>query len=64
MSRFFDYERYTFRLILRPWRSADYELFARLNADTRVMEYFPKILDRAEKDKKSNGTFLEIRSKK
>jgi 3-dehydroquinate dehydratase/shikimate dehydrogenase len=31
----------TERLILRPWREDDLELFARLNADPRVMEYFP-----------------------
>jgi 3-dehydroquinate dehydratase / shikimate dehydrogenase len=29
------------RLILRPWEKEDLELFAKLNADPRVMEYFP-----------------------
>lgn len=33
----------TERLILRPWREEDLELFAALNADPRVMEYFPSV---------------------
>lgn len=40
----------TKRLILRPWQEADLEPFARLNADPRVMEYFPSILSRKESD--------------
>jgi RimJ/RimL family protein N-acetyltransferase len=40
----------TERLILRPWREADRAPFAALNADPRVMEHFPKTLDRAESD--------------
>jgi RimJ/RimL family protein N-acetyltransferase len=35
---------------LRLWRSSDLEVFAALNADRRVMEFFPKTLDRAESD--------------
>ena len=31
----------TERLILRPWKETDLEPFADLNADPRVMEYFP-----------------------
>ncbi|MBV2366287.1 GNAT family N-acetyltransferase [Streptomonospora nanhaiensis] len=38
------------RLLLRPWRAADREPFARLNADPRVMEHFPAPLTRAESD--------------
>jgi RimJ/RimL family protein N-acetyltransferase len=38
------------RLILRPWREADREPFARMNADPRVMEFFPSILTREESD--------------
>ncbi len=33
----------TTRLILRPWEKEDLEPFAKLNADPRVMEYFPKV---------------------
>lgn len=33
----------TERLILRPWRPEDLESFAKLNADPRVMEYFPSV---------------------
>ena len=40
----------TERLLLRPWRDDDLDPFAGLNADARVMEFFPKALDRAESD--------------
>jgi RimJ/RimL family protein N-acetyltransferase len=37
----------TERLRLRQWCDADRELFARMNSDPRVMEFFPNLLDRA-----------------
>jgi RimJ/RimL family protein N-acetyltransferase len=40
----------TARLLLRRWRDPDRELFARLNADPRVMQFFPAPLSRAESD--------------
>lgn len=40
----------TKRLILRPWRDEDLDAFATMNADPRVMEYFPKLLTREESD--------------
>ncbi|WP_310484732.1 GNAT family N-acetyltransferase [Chamaesiphon sp. VAR_48_metabat_403] len=40
----------TERLRLRQWIKSDREPFARLNADPRVMEFFPSILDRAASD--------------
>lgn len=40
----------TQRLRLRAWRDEDLEPFAALNADPRVMEHFPKTLNRAESD--------------
>jgi len=40
----------TKRLILRPWQESDLESFAQLNADPRVMEYFPSVLSRKESD--------------
>jgi RimJ/RimL family protein N-acetyltransferase len=40
----------TDRLILRPWREADKEFFAKLNADPVVMEFFPSMLTRVESD--------------
>jgi RimJ/RimL family protein N-acetyltransferase len=40
----------TARLRLRRWRPEDRAPFAALNADPRVMEHFPKCLDRAESD--------------
>jgi 3-dehydroquinate dehydratase / shikimate dehydrogenase len=38
----------TERLWLRPWTDADRHPFARLNADRRVMAYFPSTLSTAE----------------
>lgn len=38
------------RLILRPWQEEDLEPFAKLNADSRVMEYFPSLLTKQESD--------------
>ncbi len=38
------------RLLLRRWREADREPFARMNADPRVMRFFPAQLSRAESD--------------
>ncbi len=40
----------TERLILRPWKESDRALFAKLNADPEVMEFFPKTLTRSESD--------------
>ena len=40
----------TDRLIMRPWRDADREPFAAMNADPAVMEYFPAPLTREESD--------------
>ena len=34
----------TERLLLRRWRNEDFEPFARMNADPRVMEFFPALL--------------------
>ena len=49
----------TERLILRPWLPEDLEPFARLNADPRVMEYFPSTLSREESnqvaERRENG---------
>jgi ribosomal-protein-alanine N-acetyltransferase len=38
------------RLRLRPWRDDDLPAFAALNADPRVMGFFPKLLSQAESD--------------
>jgi RimJ/RimL family protein N-acetyltransferase len=38
------------RLHLRLWRDEDLPVFAAMNADPRVMEFFPKTLDRTESD--------------
>ena len=44
----------TARLLLRYWCDNDYPAFAAMNADPKVMQYFPKILDRAESDQFAN----------
>ena len=36
----------TDRLILRCWQDEDFPAFARMNADSRVMEYFPAPLEK------------------
>lgn len=43
-------ETTTQRLRLRQWRSSDRAPFAELNADPRVMEFFPSPLSRQESD--------------
>jgi ribosomal-protein-alanine N-acetyltransferase len=40
----------TERLILREWREADREPFARMNCDPAVMEFLPALLSRQESD--------------
>jgi RimJ/RimL family protein N-acetyltransferase len=40
----------TERLLLRHWRKEDREAFYRLNTDTRVMQFMPACLTRAESD--------------
>lgn len=39
------------RLCLRRWKDSDLEPFAQLNADPRVMRYFPATLSREESDR-------------
>jgi RimJ/RimL family protein N-acetyltransferase len=41
----------TERLLLRSWLPADREPFAQMNADPRVMEFFPALLSREESDR-------------
>ncbi|WP_193163812.1 GNAT family N-acetyltransferase [Microbulbifer hainanensis] len=43
-------EPQTARLQLRQWRDSDRAPFAAMNADARVMEFFPALLSRAESD--------------
>jgi RimJ/RimL family protein N-acetyltransferase len=43
-------ELITKRLRLRLWRDEDLRSFAALNSDPRVMQFMPKLLDRAESD--------------
>src|SRR5690242_4324985 len=50
------------RLILRHWQESDLEPFAKMNADPKVMEFFPSPLIKAESDsltKKFEAHFSE-----
>ncbi len=38
----------TKRLILRNWQASDRQHFAEMNADTKVMQFFPKMLTKEE----------------
>ncbi|MGL4348175.1 MAG: GNAT family N-acetyltransferase [Chlamydiales bacterium] len=51
----------TERLLLRPWQEKDIEPFYRMNADERVMKYFPKTLTWEESNKlfKKISTHIE-----
>jgi RimJ/RimL family protein N-acetyltransferase len=40
----------TERLVLREWRDEDFDVWATMNVDPRVMEHFPKPLDREASD--------------
>ena len=43
-------KRETERLILRQWRSTDFEPFARMSASPEVMAFFPSTLTQAQSD--------------
>lgn len=51
------------RLILRPWREEDFEPFAQLNADPRVMEHFPSLLSKEESDERAHSWQEKIQAK-
>lgn len=53
----------TKRLILRPWKTEDLEPFAALNADPRVMEYYPSVLSREESDRFATKIQSQIEEK-
>jgi RimJ/RimL family protein N-acetyltransferase len=42
------------RLILRQWRDSDLDPWAEMNADPRVMEFFPGTYDRARSEETAN----------
>jgi 3-dehydroquinate dehydratase/shikimate dehydrogenase len=53
----------TQRLLIRPWREEDLEPFALLNADSRVMEYFPATLSKMESDDLARRFVAKIEEK-
>ena len=50
----------TKRLILRSWRESDLEPFAQMNADPKVMEYFPSVMSREESDQLARMLAIKI----
>jgi RimJ/RimL family protein N-acetyltransferase len=52
----------TERLRLRRWESADREPFAQINGDPRVMEFFARVLTRAESDRMLDGIQAHFRA--
>ncbi len=52
----------TERLICRQWRPSDFPSFARINADPKVMEFFPKLLSTLESNAlaESFKDFIEL----
>jgi RimJ/RimL family protein N-acetyltransferase len=53
----------TERLILRDWRVEDLETFAAINADPRVMEFFPSCLSRPESDELAGRISARLRER-
>lgn len=53
----------TERLLLRQWADSDRAPFAALNADARVMEFFPALLSKAESDAMVNRCASMIQSR-
>ena len=53
----------TKRLLLRQWKESDLSLFAKMNADARVMEYFPSILSKNESNSLAEKIQKELREK-
>jgi ribosomal-protein-alanine N-acetyltransferase len=48
------------RLILRQWRDADIDPWAEMNADPRVMEFFPALYDRTRAEETAASMRSEI----
>ena len=42
------------RLLLRQWRDSDFDTWAEMNADPRVMEFFTELLDRGRADESAS----------
>src|SRR5579871_5296343 len=51
----------TKRLLLRPWNAEDFDSFAKLNADPRVMEFFPSTLTREESDEIAKRQSMKLK---
>ena len=53
----------TKRLLLRHWKSEDLPLFAKMNSDSQVMEYFPQKLTPEESDQLAKRIEQELEEK-
>lgn len=53
----------TKRLLLRQWKESDLPLFAKMNADSLVMEWFPSTLSKEESDSLAERIQQELKEK-
>ncbi len=53
----------TKRLLLRQWEESDLPLFAKMNADSRVMEWFPSTLSKEESNTLAEKIQHELQEK-
>lgn len=51
------------RLILRQWKDSDLDPWAEMNADPRVMEFYPRVYDRARADEMAGWMRGELERK-
>lgn len=51
---------YTDRLILRPWCESDFKVYAKINADPRVREYFSTLLTEEESNQQIRHFMVRI----
>jgi len=54
---------FTDRLVLRPWHEADLLPFAKMNADPKIMQYFPSPLSTEESDALAFKIMQELEEK-
>ncbi|HVZ24908.1 MAG TPA: GNAT family N-acetyltransferase [Sediminibacterium sp.] len=51
------------RLFLRDWQESDLEIYAQINADPAVMQYFPAVLSREESDQHAHRLQQQLAAK-
>ena len=54
----------TKRLLLRQWKKSDFPIFAKINKDPKVMEFFPSTLTGKESNTLVKKIIMELQNKK